>query len=109
MGGEGEGEEEEAEGQGMGLGWRKGIEEEVLSQDGAPFDQRYKARACPGFLRLLLGIESVCGETHAILSSRGAKIGGPGSRHPPAQPCLAILPSLLYPPRRRRRVDPRRR
>ena len=34
----------------------------------------------------------------AILSSRGAKIGDPGSRHPPAQPCLAILSSLLYPP-----------
>jgi hypothetical protein len=35
---------------------------------------------------------------HAILSSRGAKIGDPGSRHPPAQPCHAILSSLLYPP-----------
>jgi len=52
----------------------------------------------------LWGIGSARGETHAILPSRGAWKGGPGSRLPPRLTILAFLP---YPPARRRRADPR--
>jgi hypothetical protein len=48
-------------------------------------------------------------EMHAILSSRGAKIGDPGSRHPPPTlPCNPVHPCYIL-HARRRRADPRRR